>query len=95
MTLITGFSAFLSYLLQVNHLVVCYIYAIKFDHDKQFRYHNVNINVAVQTDNGLYVPVVRVSFGFLSFVLDPFVFVWNKLEKQCCFYSGCRQERII
>ena len=24
-----------------------------------FRYHNVNINVAVQTDNGLYVPVVR------------------------------------
>lgn len=25
------------------------------------RYHNVNINVAVQTDNGLFVPVVRVS----------------------------------
>ncbi|KZV58805.1 dihydrolipoamide acetyltransferase component of pyruvate dehydrogenase [Dorcoceras hygrometricum] len=23
------------------------------------RYHNVNINVAVQTDNGLYVPVIR------------------------------------
>lgn len=25
------------------------------------RYHNVNINVAVQTDNGLFVPVIRVS----------------------------------
>lgn len=41
----------------------------------------MNINVAVQTDNGLYVPVVRVSFSFLSFVLAPFVFAWNKLEK--------------
>jgi len=27
------------------------------------RYNNVNINVAVQTDNGLFVPVIRVSKG--------------------------------
>ena len=39
-----------------------------------YRYNNVNINVAVQTDNGLFVPVIRVTsgirfFNFLSTVL--------------------------
>lgn len=28
---------------------------------KIIRYNNVNINVAVQTDNGLFVPVIKVS----------------------------------
>lgn len=37
-----------------------------------FRYNNVNINVAVQTDNGLYVPVVRVS-GCLLWHLNNFL----------------------
>lgn len=30
------------------------------------QYHNVNINVAVQTENGLFVPVVRVEFEVLQ-----------------------------
>lgn len=34
-----------------------------------YRYHNVNINVAVQTDNGLFVPVIRVSDWLCSMTL--------------------------
>jgi len=39
------------------------------------RYNNVNINVAVQTDNGLFVPVIRVSKGlFLVFEIHSSVY---------------------
>jgi len=38
----------------MEHLLLCFL----------CRYHNVNINVAVQTEHGLFVPVVRVSDDF-------------------------------
>ena len=40
---------------------VCYIPSNRFLLLLLCRYHNVNINVAVQTDHGLFVPVIRVS----------------------------------
>ena len=60
------------------------------------RYHNVNINVAVQTDHGLFVPVIRVSedlFLILQRQLLPQfqlqVLVWPCI----CNIAGCGQER--
>lgn len=59
------------------------------------RYHNVNINVAVQTDNGLYVPVVKVCSlddCLLLFVLQhnwghSFGIIHS--TKCYCLFSGC------
>jgi hypothetical protein len=46
------------------------------------RYHNVNINVAVQTDHGLFVPVVRVSEG-LFLTLQSLTQLWLILTQLC------------
>lgn len=47
------------------------------------RYHNVNINVAVQTDNGLFVPVVRVSDGPGLILLDYLIIIALFLNLHC------------
>ena len=48
-----------------------------------YRFSNVNINVAVQTENGLYVPVVKVrehsQYSYLTFHCRKFILLKNSL----------------
>lgn len=57
------------------------------------RYHNVNINVAVQTDNGLFVPVVRVCSHpnlVLIIIVCFLIFITSYISswKICCWQDA-------
>jgi pyruvate/2-oxoglutarate dehydrogenase complex dihydrolipoamide acyltransferase (E2) component len=47
--------------------IISYPRAVKNGTYFWYRYHNVNINVAVQTEHGLFVPVIRVGYSKFSY----------------------------